>query len=783
MGIGYVKSSVGGAPAELSLVMSWRYNETAKAVKDRWHWAFRHASQLLSDSTDGHLIIKTVYIANNEFASHEADFYLLGCSPLDGVADCAEYVAVAKSCLSDFRTTLFRTRNIEPFTLVHELAHYFFDLGDEYEAEGGCTKNADSGACIMEFSVNEGVLMAPGMTNGSLLGGGSNAKVFQFCTSGTSGNHDSTSLTTQNAKHSGQSCWDIIVSTYGTKGLPTSISYPSPSTYAPPYAPPALPPDIDFFEMAQNRRVVLVLDRSGSMATGGSIEGVRAGAEYWMQNLANLPNEEIGVVTYHSAATATMPRTTVSSLSATQLDGWITTVKDELVAGGLTSIGDALNTGRDVMVPGPGQVAASQLMILLTDGINTAPPAPTEAILASVAERAMRVFTIGFGDHVNAAQLEAIATETCGEYQAIPTLPDDEANEAAIATALMHVDGISGSGLVAYARDTLGSAGPWRFETTTLVEEGATNARFVITYRQSRPVELQVIGPDGVKIVPGTANAAVVRPADSPFHLVTVTDPTPGVWTLRVVLNREFRSPLQRPAFLLSLLFGSGGHRLWRQFPFDGERRNRWFPFTLLGIVSNRSLTIGVAGANRVYGSDEEVNLEFAASHHVPLSNLSRATLHPLAPDDRQSVPNPGREFNPLSVALVILALLLVIVVVVAWRWDLATALVVVLVVAAVIIAAVLRYLQRLSYRPPIVLEEDPADSGRYRGAVPAKQRGSHEFLAVMESDGIARYARSIHDSDDRDQHRFTTPFVRVRRAQVHVGPLDEDPVPPPTDG
>ena len=102
----------------------------------------------------------------------------------------------------------------------------------------------------------------------------------------------------------------------------------------------------------------------------------------------------------------------------------------------LDAVSSTLDDGEAKQVP-RGSFAPA-VIVLLTDGENTAPPDPLEAAQAAI-ERGVRVFTIGVGNsmgttleidgfsvftQLNEAMLEEIATLTEGEYFSVQNADD-----------------------------------------------------------------------------------------------------------------------------------------------------------------------------------------------------------------------------------------------------------------------------------------------------------------------------------------------------------------------
>lgn len=162
--------------------------------------------------------------------------------------------------------------------------------------------------------------------------------------------------------------------------------------------------------------VMLVLDRSGSMG-GAAMTSLKNAANSFVNTMdsndgsldGNITTSRVGMVSFSS--TATLGQALTNDANA------VHTAINALVASGTTAIGDGVNLGATQLSGG----TAKDVMIVMTDGQNNAGANPLTA--ASAAKAAgVELFTIGLGSSVNAAQLQAMATDPAHYYQA-PT-PD-----------------------------------------------------------------------------------------------------------------------------------------------------------------------------------------------------------------------------------------------------------------------------------------------------------------------------------------------------------------------
>lgn len=166
-------------------------------------------------------------------------------------------------------------------------------------------------------------------------------------------------------------------------------------------APVELPPK----EMAMKREIILVLDRSGSMA-GEKLEQVRAAALQVLEGLED--GEAFNIIIYHEAVESFAPEPVIKN--AETMRAARAYIRGMRVRGG-TNIYDALAEALR-MKPTRGCVP---IVLFLTDGLPTVGQTSEKAIRevatkANLHER--RIFTFGVGVDVNTPLLDKIAVET-----------------------------------------------------------------------------------------------------------------------------------------------------------------------------------------------------------------------------------------------------------------------------------------------------------------------------------------------------------------------------------
>jgi uncharacterized protein YegL len=446
-----------------------------------------------------------------------------------------------------------------PTIMAHELSHYLYDVRDEYNNSTSCQNSIGTQASLME---------GYGWTNYTRWtnGGGSDyttfAAFFPDYTGGTAtlqqgqpseychaGNHNSTANNNQNNLNAHQSCWTYMANDANHGSIAYGLAVPG--TGGPTAAPPPAPPAVACTTLIPVQRFVLVLDRSGSMG-GPKFDQLKIGANFWVDYVN--PLEELGVVTYASNASTDIPRTEVPAAAPAQ-----TTWRNDrhaivggLTAVGQTAIGDALRRGLNAIVAG-GR-AASQVMILFTDGLQNAGTETAQQVLPDLRANGVRVYTIGLGSDQDTALLQSIATTTGASYFPISGALSAAAAEQAITQALVQIAGQSreNGGVIAF-NDLDASGAPVGAETPffddgeghgggqegrslrfpVTISEGSTHATLGAMWRSKQGFGVRIYDPSG-NDVSTDASVRAVSGSD-PYSFYEVDLPAPGRWEVEVL--------------------------------------------------------------------------------------------------------------------------------------------------------------------------------------------------------------------------------------------------------
>lgn len=459
--------------------------------------------------------------------------------------------------------------------------------------------------------------------------------------------------------------------------------------------------------------------------TNDAIDGVRFGADYWVNYLAQT-NDWLSVIGYNQGQQVLLPLTLLSP--AADL-GPTTTAIANLGASGQTNIGGALAEGVN-QITSLGDQAATQVLILFSDGLHNTGTSP-ESVLGDLVEAGIRVYTIGFGPGADQVRLQQLASGTGGEFEQIDPFGSSPQAQLDIQNALIEISGEvrDGSGIVtvvpgllpeppageppaAKAAVTLGHdraslkrvAGigldfrcSWPgFDHRAYIEAGSARATFVVSHVTETQVRFFVQRPDGSVVNPSDDDVSFVDPPGSPYSFYVVDNPDPGFWVLRV-LRAQARGSI---------------------------------PFTVFAFSEHKALAVAVDGLRPVARVGDRVRIRAQASYGAPLTGLRDPVLRlfPLSPAS-----------SPVTSV-------------------------------------------RLRERP-VDPKADPAQKGLervhngiYEATVELPEPGSYRAEVLFVNDGGATEALGDAEpavkGDRHDEVPVPPLFTRTKRFQIHVGPL-----------
>jgi hypothetical protein len=529
---------------------------------------FNRTSRILYDATDGTHSIGTVLYAANNFGGADASIWVHPNS------DVWPNSTSARLWLPTESMDISQDFLMWPTIMAHELSHYLYDLRDEYNNGSACQNAIGTQASIMEGYGWENytrwtdaggseyatfVTFIPDYTGGaaSLQQG----QPTEYC---HAGNHDTTANNNQNNINGMQSCWTYMAADGNHNNIAYGLTPPGAS--GPAAAAPASPAAVVCTTLIPVQRFELVLDRSGSMS-GAKFDQLKIGANFWVDYVN--PLEELGLVTYAESTTTDVTRSEVPAAGPSQIT-WRSdrhTVVNNLLAGGQTAIGDALRQGLNAIITG-GR-AASQVMVLFTDGLQNAGAETAEQVLPDLRANGVRVYTIGLGGDQDSTLLESVAVTTGASYFPIPgTLPANQA-EAAITDALVQIagesrenggvvafDAIDGAGIpIDNGTPFFGPVGESSGETSERslrfkvnISEGSTHATLGAKWRaDQKGIRVRIYNPNGTA-VPAGPQVRAIR-GQNPYGFFEIENPMPGTWQVEVLGSQLAEAGLRSIGF------------------------------------------------------------------------------------------------------------------------------------------------------------------------------------------------------------------------------------------
>lgn len=515
---------------DLFVTLGW--NASAADITDVQN-RLTQASQLLYDATEGQARLGTIYLYNNNTGLEFADILItdsrgMAAAPTANATGADLGIFGQSLDLFTFDDIYQAPGDPERFTfytVAHELAHYLFDVRDEYTGSGGaaeCTSGAAQTACLMDnYKARD---------------------LDEFC---HAANHDPDNDTFQEGAH-GESCWETIAGGYPTLSAPAGApANAAPAGFINPTYIVSADPTV---------RVVFVLDNSGSMNDPG---GVSPGVSR-IQDLTNFSKQfidlmglgdvELGIVSFNSTATNALGITPLDDATAVSSAKTAT----ELVAGGQTSIGRGMINGRNMLTG--GSPSGPLIMILMTDGFHNHPPGDAAfeplTVLPSVVDAGIHVHTVALGNSTNETLLRDIAKQSGGmfwkannsvEFEPIFTALAALVRGGSLLAPPTYASIEQGNLLVpeGYIYDNspvqklLPNAVPEAALSTVYVEEGAPEVAFNLGWaHENARIELLVESPSGqVFSSAGTAVGASTRVyRGDRYRSVVINAPEAGNW-------------------------------------------------------------------------------------------------------------------------------------------------------------------------------------------------------------------------------------------------------------
>ena len=154
---------------------------------------------------------------------------------------------------------------------------------------------------------------------------------------------------------------------------------------------------------------MLVMDVSGSMDKNGKIDGAKAAAKAYVDQMR--PGDQAGLMTYNTKVNYVQQVTTDHGALTQAIDG--------IQTGGDTAMYDALIAAEDALK----DVAGRKAIIAVTDGLDNRSTHKAADVVAGVQQNSLSISTIGLGDATSKAQtgldetaLKSLADQAGGVY-------------------------------------------------------------------------------------------------------------------------------------------------------------------------------------------------------------------------------------------------------------------------------------------------------------------------------------------------------------------------------
>ena len=298
---------------------------------------------------------------------------------------------------------------------------------------------------------------------------------------------------------------------------------------------------------------MLIVDRSGSMTTNDKIGAAQNASRLYVDATAD--GNKLGLVSFNGDATLDYDLADVSSSVRTAIKSEIA----GLTAGGMTSIGDGLELGRQRLAA-LGNPDHPCTMVLLSDGIQTNPSWWND-VKADVIASPCVVDTIALGPDTDETLMQEIASMTGGTYHYVPDdnpsllkgigqAGGDWTNELAGTYEFIQGD-VAGRSRLFEVNGYLDPKGGPVTHTMT-IEDDVTEALFFVNLADTMGYEfIQLYDPTGYQI--NCEEAGVRCVYDRPHIIYSIMTPTlkAGVWTMVVYPGYNLAMAAGEPATVL----------------------------------------------------------------------------------------------------------------------------------------------------------------------------------------------------------------------------------------
>lgn len=381
-------------------------------------------------------------------------------------------------------------------------------------------------ACVDNGGTCQQILCTPLDVSGCLMQFPLESTGSELC---VADNHDDavvgigTDDTEQSRCHGGRSCWEQLGIEWPSVILPPAGL---------PDEGPSNPPEVPIVEPGIAKRVVVVIDRSGSMDSPDEDPSRMQRAVNAVQDFIDLLSNgtEFSLVSFADDSTKDFPAAgeglRIMDDADDRTDAQTATGGLIFRTAGLTNIGAGLRQAHQTFLENEGEITLRSSIILLTDGLNNMPdPDPKahlNAVINELQEAELGVNVTCIGSARDSTQCAEIATGTGGYFVDSPT-------EANLYDAFVDfVAKVEGSGIAMTQLNTPIDEGE-AVDIDVVIESGAQQARFVVSWtRPTNNLDLQLLRPDGTSIPVG------LRQLGTQGEFYRIDTPEAGTWKMRV---------------------------------------------------------------------------------------------------------------------------------------------------------------------------------------------------------------------------------------------------------
>jgi Mg-chelatase subunit ChlD len=455
------------------------------------------ASDVLGDATDDQHRLGKVYVCNNSRGGKNADIWRV--TGTAGPRSSANIRGLGMAGQRIYLEDDIGTSNANAdggHVIAHEFGHYAYGIYDEY------CKNCTSAASTV------GECLATAGT-GSLMENFWLRPISELC---VSSNHDPDRDTDQsalNTKADGtpESSWETAKRYFADLTVPATPADAAPASVA-----------IDWQILKPETRLVLVIDRSGSMA-GDRIMNAIIGGQLFVDLLRN--DDKVGVIDFDDTVTVDLPLTTVDAAGKAAAKGAIAALFDR----GATAVWDGLAAGVALM-NATADPACQMIIILLTDGDDNSSSITQAAAAQAAKDAGIQVHTIALGAGADTSGMIATANATSGKFFQV-----DSPGMLAAVFATLQAESSTDGGIITKA---LAPIVQGETQTATAPVEAGGRTTFLLSWEDaSADLDLGLRAPDGSTIA--RASAPGILFATGPgYEFFLFDNAAPGSWTMTV---------------------------------------------------------------------------------------------------------------------------------------------------------------------------------------------------------------------------------------------------------